>query len=129
MDGYFYAVLVVGLLSTAICLIAGIRGAVPNDITLLSVVAVELVLLVYLAGSIIDAVFGAGPIGPDWEFWGYLLTALVIPIGAVYWAFLERTRWSNFVLAMVGLVALVMAARMNQIWYGPELNAMAALIH
>lgn len=128
MDGYFYAVLIVGLISTIICLVAGIRGTAPNDITILSVAAVELVLLVYLVGSIIGAVLHGGPMGPDWEFWGYLLTALVIPIGAVYWALLERTRWSNFVLAVVGLVALVMAARMNQIWYGPELGAMAALV-
>ena len=46
-----------------------------------------------------------------------LATALILPIGAVYWAILERTRWSNFVLAAVGVTALVMAARMNQIWY------------
>lgn len=45
------------------------------------------------------------------------MTALLLPVGAVYWAILERTRWSNFVLAAVGVTALVMAARMNQIWY------------
>ena len=41
----------------------------------------------------------------------------MIPLGAVYWAILERTRWSNFVLAAVGVTVLVMGARMNQIWY------------
>lgn len=118
MDGYFWAVLTVGLISTLICVGAGAKGYGPNDITILSVAAVELTLLVYLAASIIGAANGNGPSGPAWEFWAYLLTALVIPVAGVYWSLIERSRWSNFVLAAVGLIALVMTARMNQIWYG-----------
>ncbi|GAB3244989.1 hypothetical protein [Arthrobacter pigmenti] len=128
MDGYFWAVLTVGLISTLICIGAGARGYGPNDITILSVAAVELTLLVYLAGSIISSATGNGPAGPVWEFWGYLLTALVIPLGAVYWSLVERSRWSNFVLAAVGVTALVMTARMNQIWYGPDLARAAGLM-
>ena len=86
MDAYFYIILVVGLLSTLICAVAGILKMEP------------------IAGE-------------AWEFWGYLGTALLLPVAAVYWSVLERTRWSNFVLAAVGVTALVMAARMNQIWY------------
>lgn len=117
MDAFFYIILVVGLVSSVICLIAGILKKAPNDTTILSVAAVELSLVVYLVGSIIRAAGGEQIAGEPWEFWGYLLTALLLPVGAVYWAILERTRWSNFVLAAVGVTALVMAARMNQIWY------------
>jgi hypothetical protein len=117
LDAYFYIILAVGLISTVICLTAGILKKAPNDVTILSVAAVELALLVYLVGSIIRVAAGEQIAGETWEFWGYLLTALVLPVGAVYWSILERTRWSNFVLAAVGVTALVMAARMNQIWY------------
>ncbi|MFJ5694213.1 hypothetical protein ACIP9X_10195 [Arthrobacter sp. NPDC093125] len=117
MDAYFYIILVVGLLSTLICAVAGILKKAPNDITILSVAAVELALLVYLVGSIIRVIAGEPIAGEAWEFWGYLGTALLLPVAAVYWSVLERTRWSNFVLAAVGVTALVMAARMNQIWY------------
>ena len=117
MDAYFYIILVVGLVSTVICLGAGILKKAPNDTTILSVAAVELSLLVYLVGSIVRVAGGEQMAGEPWEFWGYLLTALLLPVGAVYWAILERTRWSNFVLAAVGVTDLVMAARMNQIWY------------
>jgi hypothetical protein len=117
MDGYFYIILVVGLLSTLLCAGAGILRKAPNDATILSVAAVELSLLVYLVGSIVRVASGERIVGEPWEFWGYLITALLLPVGAVYWAILERTRWSNFVLAAVGVTALVMAARMNQIWY------------
>jgi hypothetical protein len=72
---------------------------------------------VYLVGSIVRVAMGEQIAGEPWEFWGYLITALIIPLGAVYWAILERTRWSNFVLAAVGVTVLVMGARMNQIWY------------
>jgi hypothetical protein len=117
LDAYFYIILVVGLLSTLICAVAGILKKAPNDVTILSVAAVELALLVYLVGSIIRVIAGEPIAGEAWEFWGYLGTALLLPVAAVYWSVLERTRWSNFVLAAVGVTALVMAARMNQIWY------------
>ncbi|MBT2530606.1 hypothetical protein J7E83_00410 [Arthrobacter sp. ISL-48] len=117
MDAYFYIILVVGLLSSGICLVAGILKKAPNDVTIVSVAAVELALLVYLVGSIVRVSAGEHMAGEAWEFWGYLATALLLPVAAVYWSILERTRWSNFVLAAVGVTALVMAARMNQIWY------------
>jgi len=117
LDAYFYIILAVGLLSTLICVTAGIMKKAPNDITILSVAAVELALLVYLVGSIVRVIAGEQIAGESWEFWGYLATALLLPVAAVYWSILERTRWSNFVLAAVGVTALVMAARMNQIWY------------
>ncbi|MCX6497833.1 MAG: hypothetical protein NTU93_03400 [Arthrobacter sp.] len=117
MDGYFYIILVVGLVSSLLCAGAGILKKAPNDATILSVAAVEVSLLVYLVGSIVRVATGERIAGEPWEFWGYLATALLLPVGAVYWAILERTRWSNFVLAAVGVTALVMAARMNQIWY------------
>ncbi|MDJ0321871.1 hypothetical protein [Pseudarthrobacter sp. PS3-L1] len=117
MDAYFYIILGVGLLSTIICLTAGLLKKAPNDTTILSVAAVEVALLVYLVGSVIRVIAGENIAGEAWEFWGYLATALLLPPIAVYWSILERTRWSNFVLAAVGVTAVVMAARMNQIWY------------
>ena len=117
MDAYFYIILAVGLLSTLLCVGAGVLKKAPNDATILSVAAVELSLLVYLVGSIVRVASGERIAGEPWEFWGYLITALMLPVGAVYWAILERTRWSNFVLAAVGVTALVMAALINQIWY------------
>jgi len=117
MDAYFYIILAVGLLSSGICLVAGILKKAPNDLTILSVAGVELALVVYFVGSIVRVVAGEPIAGEAWEFWGYLVTAMLLPPAAVYWSILERTRWSNFVLAAVGVTALVMAARMNQIWY------------
>lgn len=122
-DGWFYAALVVCLLSTVICLVAALANKGPNDVTILSVAAVELFLLVYLVASIVRQVNGEQISGAGWEFWGYLVTALALPIGAVYWSLLERSRWSNLVLGMVGLIVIVMMFRMMQIWYGVAIPA------
>lgn len=117
-DLWFWAGLIIALVSTLICLIAGLAKKPPNDVTLLAVAAVELFLLVYLVASIVRVAGGEPIVGAAWEFWGYMVTALVIPLGAAYWSILERSRWSNFVLASVGLIIIVMMFRMQQIWYG-----------
>lgn len=86
MDGYFYSILIVGLISTIMCVVAGLMKKAPNDATIFSVLAVELALLVYLVGSIVRVAMGEQIAGEPWEFWGYLATALIVPVGAVYWS-------------------------------------------
>jgi hypothetical protein len=46
------------------------------------------------------------------------LVALIVPLGAAFWALIERTRWSVFVLAVGSLTVSIMLARMHQIWFG-----------
>ncbi|GGD00809.1 hypothetical protein GCM10011512_29570 [Tersicoccus solisilvae] len=118
MSVLFWLTTVVGLISTAVCLVEGIRGRIPDNLTVFSVLAVEVVLLVVVVAALIGSVTGAGPRGAAWEFWGYLVTAALIPPAAVYWSLIERTRWSTLVLAAVGFTVFVMMARMLQIWEG-----------
>lgn len=46
----------------------------------------------------------------------YLIVALALPIGAGFWALIDRTRFANLVLAVVGLSVAVMTYRMLVIW-------------
>jgi hypothetical protein len=118
VDGFFVAGTVVCLVSALLCVGAAILRQPPNDVTILAVAAVELFLLVYLVAGIIRQAGGDPVVGEVWEFWGYLLTALLIPVGAFWWAILERSRWSNLVLGAVGATIFVMLFRMEQIWHG-----------
>lgn len=118
VDGFFLAGTVVCLVSTLVCVGAAVIKQPPNDVTILAVTAVELFLLVYLVAGAVRQATGEPVTGEPWEFWGYLLTALVIPIGAFWWAILERSRWSNLVLGAVGITIFVMLFRMEQIWDG-----------
>ncbi|WBU38339.1 hypothetical protein [Homoserinibacter sp. YIM 151385] len=99
-----------------LCLGLGFAKRAPNDLTLGAIALVELLLVVQVVVAIAAPAVGNPPSGNPIEFWGYLLTALVIPPLAVFWALTERTRWSTVVLGVAGLAIAVMVYRMNQIW-------------
>ena len=118
LDGGFWAGTVIGVLSFLTCVVMTAVRRHPADSSILSVAAVELFLLVY-AGAAAFRQLGGQPLnGPGWEFWGYVLTALIVPVVAVGWAASDKTRWSNLVLAVVGPTIVVMLHRMQVIWFG-----------
>lgn len=118
MDPFLVIGVLVCVLSAVLCLGAALLRKPPNDITIVSVAAVELFLVAYAVGAVIRQLTGEPVLGEPWEFWGYLLTAFVVPVAAFWWSILDRTRWSNIVLAAAGLTVFVMLGRMEQIWEG-----------
>jgi hypothetical protein len=99
-----------------VCVVLGLAGRKPNDVTVLSVVLVELLLVAQLVVAIVAPLVGNAPTGNPLEFWAYLISALVIPPLAIVWALIERTRWSNVVLGAAAFAIAVMLWRMEQIW-------------
>lgn len=118
IDGWFIVGAIVGVGSTLVCIVAALLKKKPNDVTLLALAAVELFLIVYAIGSAVRLLGSESLVGEAWEFWGYMLTAALLPVAGFYWAMMERTFWSNYVMAAVGVTVVVMLARMAQIWYG-----------
>lgn len=116
-DGWFWACAVLGTLSFLICVVQALRGRVPDDFSQGSVLLLELFLLVYAVGSMFLPVYGQAASGSALEYWGYLLTALLIPAGTFLWSLVERSRWSTLILAAAGPVVIIMVSRMNFIWY------------
>lgn len=51
-------------------------------------------------------------------FIGYLLTALLVPPIAGFWALLERTRWGPVVMVVGCLTVPVLVIRLQQVWDG-----------
>ena len=96
LDWWFWVTAVLGSLSAAAALVQYVRGYAPDDYSQGPVLLLEAYLVVYLIGSIIMQAVGPGPRG-DWlEYYGYLLTAMVIPAGAFFYSLSERTRWLRF---------------------------------
>lgn len=96
-------------------------GAAKRKPSLVSIGAlglVELGLLVQLISTILMVVGGARAKGDTIEFFAYVLVAIVVPLGAAFWALIERTRWSTFVLGVGALTVAIMLVRMHQIWFG-----------
>jgi hypothetical protein len=113
-----YTIVLVGgaLLAGLLCVVLGLAGRKPADVTIISLVVVEVLLVVQIVLAIAAPAFGNTPTGNPLEFWVYLLSAAVIPPLAVFWALVERTRWSTVVLGVGALAVAVMAYRMHQIW-------------
>jgi len=98
------------------CLIAGFAGRRPSDFTVGSLLLVEILLIVQVIMGIIAPLVGNPPTGDLLEFWVYLISAVLLPLGGTAWALLDRSRWSTVVLGVVGLSLAVMLWRMQAIW-------------
>lgn len=116
-DLWFWICLVLGGASALVCLVQFLRGRAPDDWSQGSVLVLEAYLVVYLLGSVLMQVVTDGPSGDPWEYYGYLLTAMLIPAGTFIWSLTERTRWSTLMLAVAGPVIIIMVQRMNMLWY------------
>jgi len=99
-----------------VCVVLGLVGRKPNDVTVLALALVELLLLAQLVIAILAPGLGNPPTGSPLEFWLYLVAAVIIPPLAIVWALVERTRWSNVVLGAAAFAVAVMLWRMQQIW-------------
>ena len=77
---------------------------------------VEALLLTQLGISAINLAAHGREGMEIWEFWGYLLTSLIILPAAALWAFAERTKWSSVVLAVASVTVIFLQFRLIQLW-------------
>ncbi|MET2012218.1 hypothetical protein ABXJ56_11735 [Microbacterium chocolatum] len=99
-----------------LCVIAGLAGRRPSDLSVGSLALVELLLLVQIVAAVIAPFAGNPPSGSVLEFWVYLVSAALLPLAAVAWALLERSRWSTVIMGVAALSVAVMVWRMQVIW-------------
>lgn len=118
VDWLFYFLLGQSTVIGTVLLLAGLLGLKLNGYMVLSVVTIELALLVQLAVSFGVVLAGSRAEVSTFEYFGYLLVALLIPVAGSAWALLEKTRWSTVVLGCSALTISVMLIRMWQIWDG-----------
>ncbi|MCS5719309.1 hypothetical protein N1027_14320 [Herbiconiux sp. CPCC 205763] len=107
----------VALAAGLLCVVLGLAGRKPNDLTLGAAALVELLLIVQLFVAIFSPLFGNDPRGSLLEFYIYLISAVLLPIAGGFWALIERSRWSTVILGAVCLAVAVMVYRMNVIWF------------
>jgi len=116
IEWFTWLQVVVALLAGLACVVLGLAGKRPNDITLGAAVLVELLLIVQLVVAIVAPSVGNPPTGSLPEFYIYLISAIILVPAAVFWALIERNRWSTVVLGVACLAIAVMVYRMFQIW-------------
>lgn len=100
-----------------VCVLSGFARRLPNDLTLGSAALVEVLLIAQLVVAIVSPAFGNTASGSVPEFYIYLVSALLMPPLAGFWALVQRDRWSTVILGVVCLAVAVMVYRMNVIWF------------
>ncbi len=108
----------------AVAVLGGILGVVlgglgrkPSDLTMGATGVVALLLIVQLAVTIASPLMGNEPTGSLLEFYLYLVTAILVPLAAGFWALVDRSRWATIVLGAACLAVAVMLVRMSTIWF------------
>ena len=108
--------IVVAVGAGVFCVSAGLAGRRPSDFTVGALAAVEALLIVQVVVSIVAPLAGNPPTGDLLEFWVYLVSVVLLPIGAVLWALMERSRWSTVILGVAAFAIAIMVWRMHAIW-------------
>jgi hypothetical protein len=117
MIAWFTVVLIALAVAAGLfCIVAGLIGRRPSDFSVGALALVELLLVIQVVMAIIAPFAGNPPSGDLLEFWVYLVSAVLLPIGGVTWALLERSRWSTVILGVIALAVAIMAWRMQVIW-------------
>ena len=108
---------VVGL----VAVVAGLHGRRPGDVTVGGMALILLLLIAQVVIALIAPAAGNPPVGSALEFWVYLVSAVLLPPAAVFWALIERSRWSTVIMGIAALAVAVMVWRMQVIWTTPPL--------
>lgn len=118
IEAFFLILVWYAVAAGSLLIFLGLIGKSPSGFSLGLAIGVEAGLLVQLILSIILISLGQYAVIDTWEFFGYLIVALIVPIAGAVWALVERNRWSTVVLGAAVLTIAVMLVRMQQIWTG-----------
>ena len=110
------AQIAVAVAAGLLCMVLGLAGRRPSDLSVGGLALLELLLIVQIVIAGVAPFVGNPPTGSLLEFWVYLVSAALIPPAAVAWALLERSRWSTVIMGFASLAVAVMVWRMYAIW-------------
>jgi hypothetical protein len=86
------------------------------NVPLLAATGVLEILLLVQVGIIVAKLAGGERPASLATLIGYLIATPLVPVAAVFWGLMERSRWGPAVIAVAGLVAAVLMVRLHQIW-------------
>lgn len=119
VEFWFWFQLWTYLAAGVISLVMTIFSKTLHSVTLIAQMAVVAGLTLQGLLSSFLAILGQRAATSTLEFFGYLIVALMVSVGAIIWGLLDRkNRWSNAVLALSAFTVAVMIIRMQQLWTG-----------
>ncbi len=117
IEWFTTAQVAVAVAAGLLCLVLGLAGRTPNDLVLAATALVELLLIVQVVIALVAPATGNTPTGSLLEFWIYLVSAVLLPPAAAFWALVDRSKWSTVILGVASLAVAVMVYRMGVIWF------------
>ncbi|MEY4558288.1 MAG: hypothetical protein RL024_446 [Actinomycetota bacterium] len=122
VEWWYQAQLWFGVVAGLLLVVMGLIGRKPSGFSLALVAGSEFGLLMQLIASITLVILGERAKLDTWEFFGYLIVALMVPVASAIWALIDRNRWSTVVMGAGVLTVTVMLVRMQQIWSGTPVS-------
>ena len=122
LEWWYQAQLWFGVVAGLLLVVMGLIGRKPSGFSLALVAGSEFGLLMQLIASITLVILGERAKLDTWEFFGYLVVAIMVPVAAAIWALIDRNRWSTVVMGAGVLTVVVMLVRMQQIWSGTPVS-------
>jgi hypothetical protein len=122
LEWWYQAQLWFGVVAGLLLVMMGLIGRKPSGFSLALIAGSEFGLLMQLIASITLVILGERAKLDTWEFFGYLIVALMVPVAAAIWALIDRNRWSTVVMGAGILTVTVMLVRMQQIWSGTPVS-------
>lgn len=117
--GFTIAIIVLASVVALVCIALGLIGKAPSDLTVGASALLTLVMLAQIVVSIVAPLTGNAPTGSLLEFWTYLISAALIPVAVIIWAFVDRTRWATVIMGVGAIAVAIMVWRMQVIWTLP----------
>ena len=117
IDWFYQGMQVVAISGGLLALFLGLIGRLPSLVSLtpLAITALGLILQAFITAGVL--ISGQTSKGDVIEFYGYLITALIVAVGAGLWSLAERTKFSTIILGAANLTIAIMLLRMWQIWF------------
>jgi hypothetical protein len=117
IEWFYQAELLVAVVGGVLALLLGLIGRLPSLVSLVPLLVTALNLIIQAFITIGVLVSGGKTTGDPIEFFGYLLTALIVAGAASVWALAERSKFSTMILGAANLTVAIMFYRMWQIWF------------
>ena len=118
IDWFYQGAQGVAVIGGLLALTLGLIGRLPSLVSLspLAITALGLIVQAFITIGVLAS--GNTAKGDVIEFYGYLLTALLVAVGAGLWSLAERSKFSTIILGSANLTVAIMLYRMWQIWHG-----------
>lgn len=117
IDWFYQGAQFVAVVGGVFALILGLIGRLPSLVSLtpLAITALGLIVQAFITLGVLAS--GNSAKGDVIEFYGYLITALIVAVGAGLWSLAERSKYSTMILGAANLTIAIMLLRMWQIWF------------